>query len=266
MGMLYSHFLDNVAPNYDWSVETGTEDADYPAANIADRIIVRPAKLTTVSGFWLGDAGSAQRVDWALIPMYNFQAALNVRLQFNATNSWGTPTMDAAVTIPAYRDDDLPVPVFVDLRQVTGYSAGGFRYVRFGTAGTNAAVLMVGEILLFSTARDLSPNINWGVQEPEEWFGHDNRTSTGHSNKVDLGTGGRKLQGVLDTTEAGLAAVRAWWRSCHGPFRSFGLVPDITINEGMVCEFIGPLDPTRNFLDNNHIGINIEEISRGVPL
>lgn len=263
---IYSHFEDNVAPNATVTVNSGTQDADYPAANLVDRLIVKPAQLTTTSGSWVLDFGAAQRVDWAALPMHNLTAGLNVRIQGNATNAWGGPTVDAAITIPTYRGDGLPVPCWVDLTVAAGYSVGGFRYWRLVVVGVNAAAVKVGELLLISTKRTLNPNIDWGVRLPESRPVYDNRTPFGYANKYDMGVTLRKLEGTLDTTDAGLAALRAWWQSTRGTARPFAIVPDEDLNEAWVAEFTGDLGATLVINNRNTIPITFEEVSRGLFL
>jgi hypothetical protein len=264
--MIYSHYEDNVAPNATVSVNTGDEDADYPAANLVDRLIVKPAQLTTTTGSWVFDFGSAQRVDWAALPMHNLDAGLDVRIQANATDSWGGPTVDEPIIIPTYREDGLPVPCWLDLTAAAGYDVGGFRYWRLEVAGTNAAAVKVGELLLLNVKRTLDPNINWGVQLPESRPVYDNRTPFGYANKYDLGVTLRRLQGTLDTTDAGLALLRAWWRSTRGTARSFAIVPDEDVNEAWVAEFTGDLGVTLQINNRNNIPITFEEVSRGLFL
>lgn len=264
--MLYSHYADNVAPNATVSVNSGTVDATYPAANLVDRILGKPAQLTTTTGSWVLDYGAAQRVDWVLLPMHNLIAGLEVRIQGNATDSWGTPTLNQTITIPTYRGDGFPVPCWQLLTGATGYTTGGFRYWRLVVVGTNSAAVKVGEFLMFDQVRTLNPNISWGVQMPEDWPLIDNRTSAGIDNVYDYGTLARQLNGDLDTTDAGLAAVRAWWQSCRGKVRPFGLVPDEDVNEAWVARFTNSLDPTLAINDRNTMALGFEEVGRGLVL
>jgi hypothetical protein len=263
---IYGLASENVAPEATVTVETGTEDADYPAANLVDRNPALPAQLTGTSGAWLLDFGSAQRVDWVLLPHHNIDAALEVRIQGNATNSWGSPTLNTTITIPTYRDDGMPVGSWRDLTGVGGYSTGGFRYWRFVIVGTNSAAVKVGELALFSQKRTLNPNISWGAKVPERRPVLINETDYGVRNIYDLGTTIRRLAGELDTTDAGLTALRTWWRDARGRARSFGLVPDEDVNEAYLARFETDVDPTLVTNDRNTIGLDFQEVSRGLPL
>ncbi len=268
MGRLrYGHYADNVAPNATASVNAGTEDPDYPAENINDRLVVKPAQLTTTTGRFVLDFTAAQRVDWVVIPIYNLVAGLaDVAIMMNATNAWGGPTVDAPVTIPTYREDELPVPIWVDLTVASGYSAGGFRYLALDIPTANATPIKIGEIYCINTTRRLSPNISWPVQEPENRPIYDNRTQFGYANKYDMGTTLRKMSASLDTDDAGLAAMKSWWRSCKGPALPFALVPDEDVNEAIIAEFIGDLQVQRTINNRNLVQWLIEETSRGLFL
>jgi len=155
----YFHPSDNVAANATWTVETGVEDAAYPASNVPivtpDRIAA-PGKVTGTTGAWLGDFGSAQRVDLVVLQS-NIDAAATVRFQMNATNSWGGPTVNELFTIPARRADGYARKVFIDLRLKSGYTTSGLRYVRIvaSTASANAIGI---KTLLYSQVRQLDRN------------------------------------------------------------------------------------------------------------
>jgi hypothetical protein len=263
---IYGHYSDNVAPAATITVNTGTEDATYPAANLADLNPSKPAQLTTTTGSWVFDWGAAQRVDWVLLPMHNLTAGLEVRIQMHTANSWGSPSLDTTITIPAYRDDGHPVGAWRDLTGVAGYLVGGYRYLRFAVIGTNAAAVKVGELLIQSNKRTLNPNISWGAQVPEQRLFQTNQTDAGVKIMYDLGTTLRTYRGELDTTDAGLAAVRAWWRNCRGPVFPFGFVLDEDVNDASMARWSGGQDPTLTINDRNQIPIAIEELSRGLVL
>ena len=67
-------------------------------------------------------------------------------------------------------------------------------------------------------------------------------------------------------TDAGLAAVRAWWRNSRGPIFPFAFVLDEDVNEGVMARWASTLDPTLAINDRNTMPIAIEELSRGLVL
>lgn len=263
---VYGHYNENVAPSATVTVQSGTEDPDYLAANLVDLNPSKPAQLTTTTGAWLFDWGAAQRVDWVLLPMHNLTAGLEVRVQMNATDSWGAPSLNTTIVIPTYREDGLPVGSWRDLTGVGGYLVGGYRYLRLVVVGANAAAVKVGEFLIFSQKRTLNPNVSWGAQEPEQRLAQVNQTDAGVKMMYDLGTTLRTFRGELDTTDAGLAAVRSWWRASRGPVFPFGFVFDEDVNDAVMARWGGTIDPTRAINDRNTMPIAIEELSRGLVL
>jgi hypothetical protein len=263
---IYAHYTDNVAPQATVTVNTGTEDPDYPAAGINDQNTAKPAQLTTATGSWVFDWGAAQRVDWVQIPMHNLDAGLEVRIQMHASNSWGSPSLNTTIAIPAHRGDGLPVGSWVDLTGVGGYLVGGYQFLRVVVVGTNSAAVKIGEVLILSTKRTLNPNVSWGGQEPEERLVKSNRTDGGVELIYDLGTTLRKFSGQLDTTDAGLAAVRAWWQNTRGRVYPFAFVLDEDVNEAIVARWQGSIDPTRLINDRNQMPIALDEVSRGLVL
>ena len=66
--------------------------------NIYDGNPAKPAKLTTTTGAWRWDFGGAKQLDVAAIIHHNLTAGLNVRIQGNATDAWGAPSLDQATT------------------------------------------------------------------------------------------------------------------------------------------------------------------------
>lgn len=263
---IYGHYSDNVARLATITVQSGVEDPDYLAANIANLNPSKPAQLTGSTGAWLFDWGAAQRVDWVLLPMHNLDAALEVRVQMNATDSWGSPSLNTTIVIPTYREDGLPVGSWRDLTGVAGYLVGGYRYLRLVVVGTNSAAVKVGEFGIFSNKRTLNPNVSWGLKAPEQRLQQVNETDAGVKTVYDQGVTLRTYAGDLDTTDAGLAAVRSWWRDARGQVFPFGFVLDEDANEGLLARWANALDPTMTINDRNQMALAVEELSRGLVL
>jgi hypothetical protein len=264
--MIYGLPSDNVAPLATITVNTGTVDPTYPAANLADLIPAIPAQLTTTTGSWKLAFGAAQRIDIVAIPHHNLIAGLDVRIQGNAADAWGAPTLNTTITIPAYRQDLFPVGSWIDLTGVAGYAVGGFQYWRLVIVGANASAVKVGELIALATKRTLNPNISWGVGLKEERPIIENTTDYLVSTIYDLGVTRRSLAGTLDTTDVGLAAIRALWRDARGRARGFLVIPDESVNDAWFVRWAGDLDPTLEINDRNTIPIAFQEVSRGLYL
>jgi hypothetical protein len=124
----------------------------------------------------------------------------------------------------------------------------------------------VGELIALATKRTLNPNISWGASEKEERPVIENVTDYLVSTIYDLGVTRRSLAGTLDTTDVGLAAVRAWWQNTRGRARPFLLIPDESVNDAWFVRWAGDLDPTLQINDRNTIPMDFQEVSRGLYL
>lgn len=264
--VIYGHYSDNVAPSATVTVSTGTGDADYPPQNLVDLVPAKPGQLTTTSGAWLFSYSTAQRIDLIALPHHNLAAGLAVYVQGNASDSWGAPSFNQLITIPAYRKDALPPGAFLDLTSLAGYSAGGFQYWRLAVTGVNSAPVKVGEVVLLSQIRTLNPNISWGAKPTEERLIIENKTDYGVSSIYDMGITIRRLTGELDTTDAGRQAVADWWQDCRGRARAFLLIPDEDVNDAWMARWDVKFDPTLVLTDRNTFQLAFEEVSRGLYL
>lgn len=253
-----------------WSVQTGTEVEQYEAEHIGTDVMARPAKIEETSGAWVGDftarPGGKQRVDAVVLPMHNLTAGLEVRLQGNATNSWGGPTFNQAITIPAYRGDGFPFGSFLDITGLSGYTSLGFAYWRLVVVGTNGAAVAL-KVKLLSGLQTLDPNINWGERQGEERKMIEHRTDHGVSSIYDLGITIRSIAGELDGPDTQRDAVKALWHSTRGRVYPFVLIPDGAVNDAWFVRFQDTkLDLTLNMIDRNSIPVAFEEVSRGLVL
>ncbi len=264
---IWSKYTDYVGPNATVTVNTGVEDATYPAANLCNRIPSKPAQLTGTSGSWVLDWGAAQRVDWVGIPHHNIDAGLSVLIQMNATNAWGGPSFSQAITIPAYRQDLFNPGPWLDLTTLGGYSAGGYRFLRLLINAANSQAVKIGELMVLSNKRILNPNVNWPVKKPEQRPIIENATDYGVSTIYDLGVTRRKFSGDLDVSDAISTDMVDWWRGTRGRARAFAFVPDESVNEAWLARF-GPtqVDLEQALNDRNTIPLDIEEVSRGLFL
>jgi hypothetical protein len=166
---IYQHRSDNVArATAAITVGTGTAPSGYGPTLLVDENPARVAKITAGTAAWVFDFGTAQRVDLAALIHHNFDTGGDVRLQGNATNSWGAPTFSAAFVIPTWQAAGTPTrwPVnpWMDVSAQSGYSAGGFRYWRVVITG-NSQNVELGQVWLSPTIRRLTVNMESGQEE-----------------------------------------------------------------------------------------------------
>lgn len=262
----YGRYSDNVAPSATVTVNAGSADPDYPATNLNDLVVARPAQLTTTTGAFSFAFLAQQRVQLVAIPHHNLSAGLEVRIQANPTDTWLAPAFNRVITIPAYRADGLPPGAWLDLTTQPGYDPAGWQYWRLAIVGVNAAPVKITEVILLATMRTLNPNISWGARRPEQRPIIENVTDYGVSTIYDLGVTKRRLEGEVDTTDAGLADISAWWQDCRGRARGCLLIPDEDVNDAWFVRWTTDLDPTLNMVDRNTIPVGFEEVSRGLIL
>lgn len=262
--LLFQKPTDNIAAAGTVAVTSGTEDTAYPAANLVDLNPAKPAKLTTTTGAWRWDFGSAVNVDFVAIIHHNLDAGLNVRIQGNAADAWGAPTIDQAITIPTYRSDEFPVNPFKDL---TGIAPRSFRYWRLVIVGVNSAAVQIGEVWISATKRTLAVNIRWNYEENDDQPLIEHLTDFHVRTVYTYGVSIRRFVAQLTTTNAGALEIYDWWRSCRGRAHPMLIALDADVNDCMMARFnMSFLKSNREFTDYNPIDLDLLEVSRGLVL
>lgn len=264
---IYSKYADYVGPNATVTVNTGTEDSTYPAANLVNRIPSKPAQLTGTSGSWVLDFLAAQRVDWVGLPHHNLDAGLDVKIQMHATSAWGAPSFSQAITIPAYQQDGFNPGPWLDLTTLSGYLVAGYRFLRLLINAANSQPVKIGELMVVSNKRTLNPNVSWPVKKPIQRKIIENVTDYGVSTIYDMGVSRRRFDGELDILDATAATMADWWLGTRGRARPFAFIPDESVNEAWLARFADDqLNLTQQLNDRNSIPIAVEEVSRGLFL
>lgn len=262
-GAIYGRPSDDVAANASVTVETGTEDTDYPVSNLTTTNPAKPGKLTTSSGRIVFDFGSAQTIQLVALIHTNLDAGLTVKIQANATNSWATPSLDTAITIPTVPQDSYPLNPWLDLSG----SVQSYRYWAVYVSGTNSAAVAIGKVCLQATKRELSPNLLWGYIEAEERPAVEHRTTYGVSTVYTLGPRLRRVIGRVKATTAGATDLLALERAAGhrgSPFL-FILHPDQ--NDALYVRWATPMFAQQyEFTSIRPIDVAFEEVSRGLRL
>jgi len=223
----------------------------------------KPAKLTTATGNWVFDFTNPTTVDLVALIHHNFQAGLNVRWQGNATDAWGAPSIDQAITIPAYRENDFPNYPFLD---ITGIGSRTFRFWRLVIVGTNPVVISLGEIVILGTKRTLERNISWGYVDEDDNPIIEHKTDYGVSAAAySMGTTWRTLRADVRTTDAGATSLISLSRGAFGRARPFLVIPDPLINSALFGKPVEPkLSVQREFKGTNVFSFIFQELSCGL--
>lgn len=264
MAFLYTHNSDNLAnvSLYSPSVTASNEDADYPATNFGTDTPSKPAKLTTTSGSWVWDLGSAKIVRFVSIVHHNLDV-ISVKWQGNTDDVWTNPPFSQAFTIPAKHENNFRPAPFLDLSG----TAPSYKYWRLWIEGTNSAPVAIGEVWFSTNLRTLTPGIRWSHVEVEVAPVVEHKTLYRVKTVYDLNIEVRSLKAQTPATNTSLTALRSWYRDCRGPARPCVIVRDSSENEAMMMRWVDQeFSITREYADFYPIALEWEEVSRGLYL
>jgi hypothetical protein len=197
------------------TLASGIADPNYPVDNLTslfpDDAFLTSSDSTAVDIIW--DHGMATDVKLFSLHHHNIPAGTDVRIQRNATNSWGAPTMDVPVEIVAYPQTGLPFPVGVDLTAAAGYDIGGFQHTRLHIPSL-AQLVGLGSALLWNAKRTawdpVLPPAVYGEQQAATTF----RTSLGRLRGYFKGVRLRDYPFKTRQEDAGWAEFVALFREC----------------------------------------------------
>lgn len=196
---LYTRPSDRITAGT-WSFVAGTARSSYPLTNLDDGDPSNPfwANETTVR--IVKDFGTPTRVDEVYIFAHTFDAALNLRVQMNATNAWGSPSVDVPVTIPTARLDGRSYHLRIDL---TGYSVAArtLRYLSIANLAANSVTVAIGEVYLVGVTRRLGRNVRFGFTEPRDRIVNRQPSKKGVATRYDTGTVEQRLIATIPATQ-----------------------------------------------------------------
>lgn len=258
----------------DATVTASAEDAAYPAVYLCSEDPAEPAKLTTTSGWWVVDLGSAAAVlAVALIYQY-LDAGLTVAIQANASDSWGAPAFSTSLTIPAKRKDGPSYQHWTRNVLEVLSATQTYRYWRLLISGTNSQEVVVGRLLLLTALRPVTLYHEGGgpIGEGDDHDPIVHRTQLGVRKSIVIKGPQRSLTAVLIGTDldAGTAPIQEAqdFQDLHeeseGLAYPFGFVPFGT--EPWLVTFT-----ESNRQRAHHQGgaqlwpFAVEEVSRGLP-
>lgn len=265
--IVYGHTTENYAATYAAAVKTGSADANYPVANLADFNPVKPHKLSASgNGAWEWNLGSAKSVGFFAIINHNLLAGQTITIKSHTATvaDWFTTgTTVATRTIPALYGDGHTQNVWLDTSAGTARQYWGMTINGSG----DSSPISLGEVWLASTKRQFPININWGVQFT---FQHDiieHKTDYGVSLIYDYGATRRLMQASMETTDAGWTQYEAWWRDARGRATPVIVVPDPDLSDVWMARFTSnDLVSKYTFLNDHEVTVALEELSLGVAV
>jgi hypothetical protein len=260
--VIYNQYSDNIAPDAAITVQTGTAADGYDPSWIADRNSSRPSKLEETSGAWVFDFGSAMTVELFALLHANFVEGLVFHLQANATNVWTSPTMNVAITMPAWRAGRFPGQPWKDLRGEAGYAA--FQYWRLVvSSGTpNSVALSVGDVWMGSAFRTL--NLQTG-DTPTHSRPQIEHSTSYRKLRYRLASTVRSWKGTIPASDAVRDEIVDWILDADG--RPVLFIPehnDPVPEAWTAIHQTTAQDVTQTFTEANFLPLAVEEDGRGL--
>lgn len=261
--MLYTHPSDQQLTAAVLSLASGTEDPDYPLANLLNGNPARPAKFAETDIRIVVDFGVPVSLDAVALIHTNLDALetdLSVQWQGNSANSWVTPPLDLAFTIaPATLDGYVPGR----LLDLTSEPTRTYRYWSLSVAN-NPTPVILGQLLAYATLRTLLVDKS-GATRSEARPMVDHRTAYGISLRYDYGVTQRLFAASVRSDDA--PSVRAWFADARQ--RPHVIVPEpIADGEAWLVRWRqdgGTLASTLFQPAVEDFALTWEELSRGRP-
>ena len=263
MALRYLHPDDNLIRDVVPTLPTGTQDAEYPVANLTDDDPAQPWKVTTTTFRLVWDLTNPTTVRYIAIVHHNLAAALaGVVFQMNATDSWGAPSFSTTIVPPAYHEDDFPENIGVDLTD----DAPSFRYASLAVTSANAVACAIGELVIATSLRSLTRAIRPDLEDLENHPVKENVTVADVSWIYQYGTRQRSFRGSVLESIAVADQIRSWTRATFDRSRPFVIVPDLTTPDEPWFVRFAPGSLVRQYFDANVHGFRMDftEVSRGL--
>lgn len=211
----YNHPSDDLAAAFTPTLASGSMATGYELAYFGNTDPSLPGKVNETTFRLVWDFGSAQPIEAVVLIHHNLVAALaGVYFQMHGSNSWGSPSVSHAITIPPYHEDRFPQNAALDLRDFG--SVPSYRYASLAVTGANSVACAIGEIVLATQLRSISGTFQVDAEEDESHPLQENRTDVGVSSIYVHGTRWRYVRGQVVQEEGTAVQIRAWNRACFG--------------------------------------------------
>lgn len=260
---------DNVAPNATITIETGTDplDDNYGPEVLVDLNPAKMAKILSTTGAWLFDFTTAQRIDFAAFIHSTFATTAVVRLQGNATNSWGAPSFNVVIPVQAWLGSGTtrwPRNQWLDLTDQPGYTTTGYRYWRLLITG-NDQNIWLGQVVFSPTIRRMDQDVRWDYVRAKRKRSIVNETAFGSKTIYARGTTQYMLQADQRMDEDLFEDQEEHFFDADGVALPWILVPDETGPDVHFVRFTEDLySTTHHFFEVHDRKITVEELSRGL--
>lgn len=265
----YSLPSDDLLAALSPTITASTEDPDYPITNWAFRKPSKPSGLLDDNGWWVFDFGGAANVAAFALIYHNFDPGLPCLLQWNTSNSWGSPAGQQAITIPAITEDDWTVNPWIEVTNSPTY-----RYWRLLVGGSpgNSQNLKLGRPYFSGALRDLGDveaieqDVRWGVGLDETFPIIAHETELDAEDVYELGGKRQAWRGELALYDSTGASFVSLARSARGRVYPWLLIPDVTVNQAAMVRFEdNRWERIRETINANVFPFRVRELARGLP-
>lgn len=237
MRIIFSHPRDNLLETATLELRQGVlVDAATGLDQLFDWDPSNPLMIVGTTIEIVMDHASAVAVGLA-VPWIHSTVDVAGKVQRNATDSWGAPTVDETWAIPAVNNRGLYTAPWLDLTNNANNDYPALRWTRY-LITTNGEPITIGESFLGSTFRSLSSHLGHGTGR----FGRrgDSVLHTTHGG-IDLAyersVGRKYLSGTIWVDDDDKALIEAWHDAARGSARPFMLVPDERVDDAWVARF-----------------------------
>ena len=252
------------------AITASAEDPGYPAAWLVTENPAQPAKLTTTSGSWVLELEAPVNLVGAALIYPQLDAGLDVRIEANTSDSWGSPPFSEAFTIPGPHPDGGVVSTL--LRFVDGETPD-YAFWRLSIVGTNSTPVGIGRLMLLGAIRTFEDgtSVRWGVVEDEDYGIVEMSTELGVETVYDLGGKRRALIGEMLLRAEGAAQVQTLWRATRGRVTPWLLWPFEDVNDVYLVRWTDRALSRRLEVPDLESGyvqllrMQVTEVSRGLP-
>jgi hypothetical protein len=248
------------------SLDSGTLDTGYVLSSLSSGSPSAGVLFTTDHFAIIIDHGSAVSLKLPAMIHTNGRKTATSFFQRNATNSWGSPSVNVSWTLTDAEPDGLRPNPWLDRR-----ADAAFRYTRLGINTGSGVPLYIGQIILSALFRQLTMNIAPTPKFTPTFKTIINATNSGVHLKTVKGVRIKMLQ-----ADRGIQTVNAfpdiynWFLASNGMAQNFLLIPDPNVNDAWYAEWnsdtaaaFSILDPTGNVSD---VAPGWNELSRGAVL
>lgn len=253
---IYQHPGDDLAKLYTPVLETGTLATGYSLdwlSNDNPAMCVRFVE-STIRLVW--DLGSAQLVALPILLHGNQRSTDTVTFETNTSNSWPGAVVTAWPMTDADGAGYRPFP-FLD-------RTGGTAHRWVSVQIVSAVPVVLGGVWLGAVVRSLVHNVQWGVRMPRGIVSVVHRTNANvrHGFARDRTIG--MENGIIETTNAGAAAIQTWGDAASWRLRPVPFIPDPAVNDAWLVNFAQDrLDAEPTSASNIRLALALEHVALG---